>query len=178
MKIYTRTGDGGSTGLFGGRRVSKASTEIITLGSIDKLNASLGVCISHIPHKTKKELLQIKKILTNIQNDLFYVGSLIAGNKKLVFNKNKSTELEKIIDEVENKLPPLKDFILPQGCFLSSSLHFTRALARESERFIVMLKKPDKNVLMYFNRLSDLLFVLARYANKLNNVDDSLWKKE
>ncbi len=192
MKIYTRTGDSGETGLLGGKRISKDSLEICALGSLDELNAIIGVSISFCKFK------DIIGILTTVQNDLFNVGSEIAvggparhdaqgvagggviknPRYKFKLGKSKVTDLEKQIDKVSNRIDELRNFILPGGPTLTSLIHFSRAIARRTEREIVALSKIQKinpNVLMYINRLSDLLFVLARLVNKLENVPDTKW---
>src|SRR4030042_2306444 len=174
MIIYTKKGDGGKTGLFGNKkRVSKASLIIETIGSIDNLNSFLGIIIS------SSETKEIKNLLKEIQKDLTTINSIIAGSN-LEFGKSKVKELEKIIDNFEDKLPPLNRFILPGGSFNASLVHFGRSLTREAERRIVALNEIDRlkpELLIYINRLSDTLFVLARYINFKLRVKEELWKK-
>jgi cob(I)alamin adenosyltransferase len=180
MKIYTRTGDTGETLLPGGRRVSKASLIIDAVGNLDELNSFIGYVVSHSNYPS------VNKTLTLIQNTLFEVGAEIAVDPK---NKNQSKKfklraskinfLEKKIDDLDSKLPPLKYFILPGGSQVSASFHLARAISRRAERSVVLLAEVSNinpNVIKYLNRLSDLLFVLARYTNILDGNADIIWK--
>jgi len=182
IRIYTKSGDKGKTSLFGGKRISKDSIRIETIGTIDELNASLGLVTS--ASKNKKT----HPILTTIQNTLFDIGSEIANpystgkNTKKIFwlEQDKVNELEKIIDQVDSKLKPLSNFILPGGVESASRLHFARSVTRRTERNIIRLAKKEKvnsNIISYLNRLSDLLFVLARYENKRAKIGDLPWEK-
>lgn len=182
MKIYTKTGDSGETGLFGGERVSKSSLRIEAYGTIDELNSFLGLTITEVCDKSVKELL------INIQNKLFVLGSDLAtpiSEKTSKLNitrvpKKFYKDLEKSIDKFENKLEPLKNFILPGGTKSAAMLHVCRTVARRAERRVVELNnmvKVGQNIIIFLNRLSDLLFVLARYENKCQNVPDTKWNK-
>lgn len=182
MKIYTKTGDNGETGLFGGERVSKNSLRIEAYGTIDELNSFLGLTITEVCDKSVKELL------INIQNKLFVLGSDLAtpiNEKTSKLNitrvpKKFYRDLEKSIDKFENKLEPLKNFILPGGTKSATMLHVCRTVARRAERRVVALNntvKVGQNIIIFLNRLSDLLFVLARYENKCQNVLDTKWNK-
>ncbi len=176
-KIYTKKGDTGETSLVGGMRVSKSSETISALGNIDELNALLGVIINELkkPYKT---------LVTNIQNDLFDIGADIAtpigssAPKKANItrvNKGYVLFLEKEIDNINSKLLPLNSFILPGGSNSSALIHLARTVCRRSELSIVKLSKKkniNMEILKYINRLSDLLFVLARILNK----NEILWK--
>lgn len=150
MKIYTKTGDGGMTALFNGLRVKKSHKIIEALGAIDELNAWLGI---------------LK--LTDIQKDLMVIASQIAGykNNKMIVD---SHFLEKEIDRMQKSLPELRNFILPTG-----QIHLVRAVCRRAERRINFLK--NKNILQYMNRLSDYLFVLARWKNFKKKEKEILW---
>lgn len=182
MKIYTKTGDNGETGLFGGERVSKNSLRIEAYGTIDELNSFLGLTITEVCDRSVKELL------INIQNKLFVLGSDLAtpiNEKTSKLNitrvpKKFYRDLEKSIDKFENKLEPLKNFILPGGTKSAAMLHVCRTVARRAERRVVALNnmvKVGQNIIIFLNRLSDLLFVLARYENKCQNVLDTKWNK-
>lgn len=181
MKIYTKTGDKGETGLFGGGRVPKDHLRIEAYGTIDELNSVIGVVISEISDKEVTELLQ------KVQNQLFVTGSDLAApktekNEKYIqrIDKKFSEELEGYIDQFESRLEELKNFILPGGTKAASYMHLARTVCRRAERIVTTLNKtveigPD--LMVYLNRLSDLLFVLARYENRVNNIPDVIWKK-
>ena len=177
-KIYTKTGDDGTTGIIGGERVMKSNPRVIAYGAIDELNATIGVILSSGVD------LDIAKILARIQNDLFVVGSDLA-NPDLSNSSNRVTTemvtfLENSIDELEHELDPITYFILPGGGLTSSFLHQARAVCRRAETNIVILSESDsinKTCQIYINRLSDLLFVLARIINKRKKIKDIAWKK-
>lgn len=176
MAIYTKRGDKGETSLYDGvsvqrERVSKDSLRVRAIGAIDELNSFLGVAISF------SESPQLSRKLEETQRDLFRVGSILAGSN-LRFSKAKTKLLEKKIDELEERLPPLKSFILPGGSRLSALLQYSRALARRAEREVVALDKAWKvkpQVLAYLNRLADLFFMLAREANFQRGILDEVW---
>ena len=177
MKIYTKTGDDGKTSLFDNSRVWKSNERIMSYGAVDELNSALGIAISmDIDH-------QIKEILLRIQNDLFIVGSDLA-NPDMLNTKIRTTEkmissLESDIDEFEINLNELTSFILPGGTLMSSILHLSRTISRRAETYVVALSQKEeinKLATVYLNRLSDLLFVLARTLNKRNDVADIVWK--
>ena len=177
LKIYTKTGDDGTTGLQGNLRLRKSHPRIIAYGTIDEANASLGIVL------TNKLDSDIIEILTQIQNDLFVVGADLS-KLDLLQSENRITPLmvtriEKTIDNYESELPPLTNFILPGGNIAASQLHFTRTIVRRSETCLVLLKEQEKineNCIKYINRLSDLLFVLGRVINKRKGTKDSIWK--
>lgn len=175
MKIYTRTGDRGQTSLYGGVRVFKNNIRVEAYGALDELNSFLGVSIAKIKEK------KISDFLTGIQEDLFLIGSSLAGAKTdLSVLKSKTTKIENMIDWADAQLPTLKNFILPAGSWGAASLFYARAVARRCERAIVTLnqKEPvDKNLLIYMNRLSDLLFQLARLVNFKDGVKEKIWKR-
>ena len=183
MKIYTKTGDEGETSLFGGERVPKNSIRIAAYGTVDELNSIIGLAVCETGNN------EIKGILTRIQNDLFVLGSDLASpkekeNKNFTIpriSKDKIEKLETFIDSIEYKLPELRNFILPGGTKAASILHLARTVCRRSEREVVALgNKVDigPNPVIYLNRLSDLLFVLARFENLSSNHPDIEWKKE
>ena len=177
MKIYTKTGDDGKTSLFDNSRVWKSNQRIMSYGSVDELNSALGVVISMDLDP------QIKEILIKIQNDLFVVGSDLA-NPDMTNTKIRTTEsmvisLENYIEEFESELSDLYSFILPGGTLASSILHLSRTVSRRAETYVVALsldEEINKIAGIYLNRLSDLLFVLARTLNKRRNTDDIIWK--
>ena len=178
MKIYTKTGDDGTTGLIGNKRVKKSSPRIASYGMVDELNASIGIILSS---KLGKD---IRVLLTKIQNDLFVVGADLA-NPDLKNNTNRVTSemvsyLEKEIDRLEEKLSPITYVILPGGDLIASHVHLTRTICRRAETNIVHLSEYEdlnNTCLIYMNRLSDLLFVIARTINKRKKISDIAWKK-
>ena len=180
MKIYTKTGDKGETGLFGGERVSKHSTRLDAYGTIDELNSFLGLAILEVNNQ------EIKNIIKEIQQKLFVVGSDLATpqtekNQKLKITRTPDEyidETEKLIDKFESQLDELKNFILPGGSKGSALLHICRTIARRAEREIVALKNTEEignNIVIFLNRLSDLFFVLSRFENKYSNIPDTKW---
>ena len=180
MKIYTKTGDSGETSLLGGKRVWKDNLRIQTCGTIDELNSIIGLSINEITNPELKEVLQ------GIQNDLFLIGSDTAlpvenENTKIQrIDTNLSDKLESVIDKYDSQLPELKNFILPGGVKGSAFLHFARTVCRRAERNVVALSKVEKinpGIEKYLNRLSDLLFVLARFENFSNGSPDIIWQK-
>ena len=177
MKIYTKTGDEGKTSLFDNSRVWKSDNRIMSYGAVDELNSALGILGSLDLE------LEVKKIINRIQNDLFVVGSDLANpdmtNTKIRTTNEMVEYLEQIIDNFEAELPDLVSFILPGGTLISPILHLSRTVARRAETHVVELsRKEEINKIsgIYLNRLSDLLFVLARIANKRKNIDDIVWK--
>jgi cob(I)alamin adenosyltransferase len=178
MKIYTKTGDDGSTGLFGGSRVSKSDPRIECFGSIDELNAAIGWSAVG----SRGDLLQSLRI---IQNELFVIGSHLAtpeGKSTAsipALDESAIGRLEMEIDAVTAKLPPLKEFILPGGCESSARLHLTRTICRRAERVLVSFshdRPVAPMILTYLNRLSDWLFVQARLANHSAGEPEIAWK--
>lgn len=178
MKIYTKTGDDGTTGLQGGARVSKSNLRIRAYGSVDEINASLGLILSN---KIDNDL---RDILIKIQNDLFVAGADLS-NPDLSNKKNRVTpdmveNLEKKIDILENDLPPISNFILPGGHEIASEVHMSRTIARRAETEVIALDEKEKindECKKYLNRLSDLLFVIARTVNKRNGIEDIIWRQ-
>ncbi|MBX7149209.1 cob(I)yrinic acid a,c-diamide adenosyltransferase [bacterium] len=177
-KIYTKTGDDGTTSLFDGTRVKKDNPRVDAYGDVDELNSVLGVAASFI--KDEKTL----SLLYSIQRDLFAFGANMANPKhkkqkeKSDFTDTKITFLEKEIDAMEEKMEPLKAFILPGGSHGSSFLHMARTVCRRAERNIIGLSESeeiDAVFIKYINRLSDFLFVLARFVNFKEGVKDVPW---
>ncbi len=180
MKIYTKTGDKGETGLFGGERVSKDSLRISAYGAIDELNAFVGFAITEVEDEN------VKSELLKIQNELFVVGSDLAtpeNEKTVKLNIQRTPEafykdLEQLIDKYDAQLEELRNFILPGGSKSSALLHICRTICRRAEREVVSLKNTvtiGDNIVIFLNRLSDLLFVLSRFENKVSNHSDVIW---
>ncbi|MDB3957217.1 cob(I)yrinic acid a,c-diamide adenosyltransferase [Candidatus Nitrosopelagicus sp.] len=177
MKIYTKTGDEGKTSLFDNSRVWKSDERIMSYGAVDELNSSIGIALS-------LELdNEIKEILIKLQNDLFIVGSDLANpnmaNKKIRTTEEMIIFLEQKIDLLEPQLKPLTSFILPGGTLLASILHLSRTISRRAETHVVELSKSEdinKKAVIYLNRLSDLMFILARIVNNRKKMPDIIWK--
>jgi cob(I)alamin adenosyltransferase len=181
MKIYTRTGDGGDTGLFGGGRVSKAHSRVAAYGDIDELNSTIGVVRATEPRAFHDDLLRA------IQRDLFAIGGHLAtpdpekvtkALEKAEVSEARIAEFEHTIDHADQKLPPLTAFILPAGVPKAAALHLARTVCRRAERSVVALDRESGVpvlFLQYLNRLSDLLFTLARLANLEGGMDDETW---
>jgi cob(I)alamin adenosyltransferase len=190
MKIYTRTGDNGETGLIGGSRVLKSDARIAAYGQIDELNANVGHAISMLSTGRRQDLFtDIIELLFSVQNDLFIVGSDLADPDYPPTKESKTprvanhmiTRVERAIDKFEAELEPISYFILPGGTMESSILHICRGVARRAEVSLVYLfnsKTINEKIVAYLNRLSDLLFVLARTVNKRQNINDIAWKSK
>jgi len=174
-KIYTRTGDQGETGLSDGSRVDKFHARIESLGNIDELNSIIGIIL------TEKLPDDKKVILNKVQNDLFDIGGELSIPNHIKIDDKKIDFIESSLDDMNHELRPLKEFILPGGSKASSYCHLARTVCRRSERSLFSLAQTDKvneASLKYINRLSDMLFVLARFLNKINHFNDVFWKKD
>lgn len=178
MKIYTKTGDDGTTGLFGGGRTKKASTRVEAYGTVDELNATLGLA------RASKLEPFTDGVLGEVQVDLFVLGAELAcvpGKEDKLAMKllgmSDAERLERAIDEAESDLPPLKTFVLPGGSPQGATLHLARTVCRRAERALLAIDDTPARaeLVVYVNRLSDLLFVLARRANAHAAVDDVPW---
>ena len=181
MKIYTKTGDKGETGLFGGGRVSKSHPRVEAYGDIDELNAVLGLA------RSIEMMPRIDEVLAPVQRDLFSLGALLATPnpdkvrqqlEKARIDDARITELEHAIDDGETELEPLTAFILPGGTPKSAALHVARTVCRRAERKVISLGSEMEIppiVVKYLNRLSDLLFVLARVANRRAGAPEVTW---
>jgi cob(I)alamin adenosyltransferase len=176
-RIYTKTGDAGDTGLGDGSRVPKDHPRVTAYGSVDELNALLGVFFVHIQAD-----MTIAELIVSVQNDLFDVGADLClpekeGDNALRVGGEQAERLEKAIDHFNERLQPLKSFILPGGTTSAAWCHLARTVCRRAERDVVALahvEKVNPQVIVYLNRLSDLLFVLARVCNN-DGRDDVLW---
>ena len=184
FKIYTKTGDKGETSLYGGTRVSKAAARVESYGTLDELNAFIGLAKAEI--SDEKVLNQLQKI----QFDLFTVGSeaatptdkmLLANGKNrldLMISEKEITELELWMDDFDAELEPLKFFILPSGGKAAATLHVCRTVCRRAERTMVFLNETEEvrpELIKYLNRLSDYLFILARYISKISGEKEDYW---
>jgi cob(I)alamin adenosyltransferase len=184
MKIYTKTGDKGETSLYGGTRVSKAAARVESYGTLDELNAFIGLAKDEI--SDEKVLNQLQKI----QFDLFTVGSeaatptdkmFLANGKSrldLLISEEEITELERWMDDFDAELEPLKFFILPSGGKAAATIHVCRTVCRRAERSMVFLSETEEvrpELIKYLNRLSDYLFVLARYISKISGEKEDFW---
>jgi len=178
MKIYTKTGDKGTTSLYGGKPSLKSGKIVDLIGTVDELNSIIGVALANSTPSTQK-------LLTPIQNDLFVIGGYLAGDtsqKQKNDFKKKTLLMEKHIDKISVGLPPLRFFILPGGSVSSANLHYARTVCRRCERLFVdylndtnwMEKEAD--ILAFLNRLSDFIYILARKENFEQGVDDVIWK--
>lgn len=179
MRIYTRTGDAGETGLIGGERVRKDAHVIHVVGELDELNACLGVALAHgLPTK-------VAQVLNEVQSRLFDIGAEIAAPIGHRFHQEADLQgtvevFEQQMDTLESSLQPLKNFILPGGGVSSAHLHHARTVARRAERAMVALSQDQEVrgiIVRYLNRLSDYLFMAARYANHDQGIDDVPWNR-
>jgi cob(I)alamin adenosyltransferase len=180
--LYTRTGDAGTTALFGGKRVSKDDPRVEAYGTVDELNSVIGVAVS---------VMRRRKLITalqGVQNELFNIGSELASasakraDVAALFTdaEGKIAALEALTDEYDGKLPTLRTFILPGGSRAGALLHLCRTVCRRAERSVVTLGRTEKvspAIVAYLNRLSDLLFALARYENRAAKKPESVWRK-
>ncbi len=175
MPIYTKTGDKGDTGLFNGKRVSKASLRIEAIGTVDELNSVIGFVISQLTISKS----QLTKELIKIQSDLFVIGGALANPRGEINLSKRTKEFEKLIDELTRKLPPLFNFILPGGGIAGASLHLARTVCRRAERRIVSLSGKEKvqsEIIIYINRLSDLFLTMSRFVNQKEKKKETIWK--
>jgi cob(I)alamin adenosyltransferase len=181
IRIYTRTGDAGETALFGGGRVSKAHPRVVAYGDVDELNSTIGLVRATAPVDFQDALLE------TIQRDLFAIGGHLAtpdpdkvakALEKAILSADRVTEFERVIDAADLELPPLKAFVLPGGAPKAAVLHLARTVCRRAERQVVHLAMQEtvpELFLVYLNRLSDLLFALARLANHRAGTGDVTW---
>ncbi len=181
MKIYTKTGDDGDTALFGGGRVGKDHPRVEAYGDVDELNAMLGAARAANP------MPRVDEVLVGVQRDLFGLGALLATPdpdrmarqlEKARIDAGRLRELEVAIDDCESELEPLRSFILPGGTPKAAALHVARTVCRRAERRVVSLRRAEpipEVVVQYLNRLSDLLFMLARVANRRAGAGEVTW---
>jgi cob(I)alamin adenosyltransferase len=181
MKIYTRSGDEGDTGLFGGGRVPKDHPRVVAYGEVDELNSAIGVARATAPLELFDDLLE------SVQRDLFAIGGHLAtpdpervtrALEKASLSEERVAEFERTIDAADEELPPLRAFVLPAGTAKAGALHLARTVCRRAERSVVRLAHEaavHELFIVYLNRLSDLLFALARLANHRAGIGDSTW---
>lgn len=178
MKIYTKTGDDGTTGIFGGQRVKKTAQQVVAYGTVDELNAVIGVARAARLDELSERALEA------IQSDLFVLGAELAcvpgkedKMRLQLLSAADAQRLEQTIDAAEADLPPLDSFVLPGGSTAAAMLHLARTVARRAEREVLAVEShpPRAELVIYLNRLSDLLFVLARRANAVAKVPDVPW---
>ncbi|HZI26602.1 MAG TPA: cob(I)yrinic acid a,c-diamide adenosyltransferase [Gemmatimonadaceae bacterium] len=181
MKIYTKTGDAGDTGLFGGGRVGKDHPRVEAYGDVDELNATLGLV------RALEPMPRIDEVIVPIQRDLFSIGALLAtpdrdkmraSLEKARIDDTRIRELELAIDQCETELEPLRSFIVPGGTAKAAALHVARTVCRRAERRVVALQQTEELpslVVIYLNRVSDLLFMLARVANRRAGAGEVSW---
>ena len=173
-KIYTRTGDGGTTGLADGSRVAKDAPRIEAIGAVDELNSALGVLLAEsLPEA-------VRACLENAQHDLFDLGGELSVPGHAIMSKSHVERLERELDRFNAGLPPLKDFVLPSGSRPAALAHVARTVCRSAERRLITLSRKQKiapAVRAYLNRLSDLLFVIARTLNRAAGRRDVLWQQ-
>lgn len=173
-RIYTRTGDGGSTGLADRSRVAKDAPRIEAIGAVDELNSALGVLLA------EKLSDEARACLTDVQHDLFDLGGELSKPGHPIMTEAQVTRLEQLLDRFNADLPPLKDFILPGGSRAASLAHVARTVCRRAERRLVTLANKEAAppfAVRYLNRLSDLLFVIARVLNRHAGCGDVLWQQ-
>jgi cob(I)alamin adenosyltransferase len=181
LKIYTKTGDAGDTGLFGGGRVPKDHPRVAAYGDVDELNAVIGMA------RSAEVMPRIDEVLAPVQRDLFALGALLATPdlekmheqlEKARISDARIAQLERAIDDCESEVEPLKAFILPGGTPKAAALHVARTVCRRAERAVITLQRESEVpqiVIVYLNRLSDLLFVLARVATKRAGAGEVTW---
>jgi cob(I)alamin adenosyltransferase len=180
VKIYTRTGDKGTTGLFGGGRVSKTHPRVEAYGDVDELNAAIGLARAIEP------MPRVDEVLVPLQRDLFGIGALLATPdldkmkrqlEKANIDERRITDLEHAIDDGDRELEPLKAFIIPGGTAKAAALHVARTVCRRAERRVIALSDEEipPIVVIYLNRTSDLLFTLARVANRRAGAGEVTW---
>jgi cob(I)alamin adenosyltransferase len=177
MKIYTKKGDLGETSLFGGQRVRKDHVRIEAYGTVDELNSVLGTVISHQP------VQKLVEHLIEIQKELFVIGADLATpqekqSKVVRISEKPIQQLELLIDDLDGVLPALTSFILPSGSLAATQLHVARTVCRRAERCVLTAMEYEEInplILKYLNRLSDLLFVMARFENHQKNIEETRW---
>ncbi|HEY3349976.1 MAG TPA: cob(I)yrinic acid a,c-diamide adenosyltransferase [Thermoanaerobaculia bacterium] len=189
-RVYTRGGDAGETSLVGGPRIAKDAIRIQSYGTVDELNAILGLARTanrETPGASDQDRARLDALLTRLQNELFNLGSDLATlpqdrhPKQPVIEERHVTFLEKTIDEMNAGLPELRSFVLPGGGWVSAFLHQARTVCRRAERLVTTLARQESvgpHALVYLNRLSDLLFVLGRWAARARRENEPLWEPE
>ncbi|MGB3543368.1 cob(I)yrinic acid a,c-diamide adenosyltransferase [Rubrivirga sp.] len=183
MKVYTKTGDDGTTALFGGSRVAKSHPRISAYGTVDEVNAALGMARAALPADRSDADRRTDDLLGRLQNELFVLGGDLASPGDVTYpvpriEAHHVSGLEDEIDSLTEDLPPLKNFVLPGGTACAAALHLGRTVSRRAERLVVetsTLEEVSIECLHYLNRLSDLLFTLSRWVNLQAGVDEPVW---
>jgi cob(I)alamin adenosyltransferase len=184
MPIYTRTGDSGKTRLGSGKKISKDSCNVESYGTIDELNSLLGVVYSEVSAEKKSYKKYMLPLILKIQSDMLCIGAYLANQKMLNLVDHFDERIKKFEQEIDfmmGKIPPLKNFVFPQGGRVGSLLQLARTVSRRTERTIVTFSKKEKvdaRVLQYINRLSDLLLAMALYVNYKENKKEIIWSRE
>ena len=174
-RIYTRTGDNGTTALADGKRLAKTEPRIEVIGTVDELNSLIGLVNAESPPA------DIAGLLARLQHQLFNLGGELACPDHPLITATHVQQLENALDELNAALPPLKEFVLPGGCRAAAVCHLARAVCRRAERRIIALSQHEsvsQNLAIYLNRLSDLLFVIARTLNRVADHDEILWNSK
>ncbi len=188
MKIYTKTGDTGQTSLFGGQRITKAHHRIESYGTVDELNAGIGLALAFLQADKSNAVANLILQFEAIQQTLFVIGSHLSTPYDPVnipstlppMEVQAIADLEQWIDEMDAELPELKNFILPSGVLAAAQIHVARTVARRAERAVIRLGAEEQvlpEIIQYFNRLSDYLFVAARFVNHVAGVVETPWRK-
>lgn len=185
VKIYTKTGDKGETSLFGGKRIVKYALRVEAYGTVDEVNSVIGGALSY-GMEVGNSIKIVVEELEKIQHDLFTIGSVLAtpaakdSEERVTNLKKRIAELEECIDHLTEQLPDLRNFILPGGSSMGASLHVARTVCRRAERRIVELSHQEivfATLIIYMNRLSDVLFTMARFVNRIANKKEIIWQQ-
>ncbi|MBT4492583.1 MAG: cob(I)yrinic acid a,c-diamide adenosyltransferase [Gammaproteobacteria bacterium] len=179
-KIYTRTGDGGETGLGDGSRIRKSAPRIEAIGTVDELNSVIGVVVEELIESDKPDLHDIAGFLRSLQHRVFDLGGELSIPGFNIITADHVSAIEENLDTLNEPLPPLENFILPGGSRLIANCHMARAICRRAERTVIALAETEDvnaTALEFLNRLSDYLFVLARSCARITGVDEVLWEK-
>ena len=179
-KIYTRTGDQGETGLGDGSRISKTAPRVEAMGSVDELNSIVGVVVEELLESDQPALVQISDFLRTLQHRIFDLGGELSIPGFEIISAEHVSAIETHLDEMNDRLEPLENFILPGGSRLIANCHMARSICRRTERHLATLAQDvdvNSNAKEFINRLSDYLFVLARTCARLTEVDEVLWQK-
>ena len=186
-RVYTRTGDDGTTSLATGERLPKDHIRIESYGTVDELNSVLALCLTHLENLSEEYKILIQNIIIATQNDLFNLGSDLATpiqnrfkNMKII-SENEIIKIENTIDLLQKKLAPLSEFVLPGGGKLNAFFHLARTVCRRAERTVISFSKMDEinpSAVKFLNRLSDLLFVLSRFVQIESGLPENTWKKD
>ena len=179
-KIYTRTGDGGATGLGDGSRIKKNHPRVEAMGSVDELNSIIGLVVENLLLEDNEELITIANFMRTLQHRIFDLGGELSIPGYEIINRDHVGTIEKQLDELNELVKPLDNFILPGGSAIIANCHMARSICRRAERNVVLLAESEiinPAAKEFLNRLSDYLFVVARSCARINDIDEVLWKK-